>query len=65
MKPGAEVPNPFIETEHADRLLFDAGVVDGGGKETVTFTAPEPGEYLVICTVSGHYPIMQGKLVVK
>lgn len=64
VKPGAEVPNPFIEAENADLLLFAATPVDGGAQGTATFTAPEPGEYIVICTVSGHYPMMQGKLVV-
>lgn len=30
----------------------------------VTFTAPAPGTYPYICTVPGHYVVMNGKLVV-
>ena len=46
---------------------FNPGLVDPAvdGEptlETVTFTAPDVGEYLVICTVAGHYPLMQGRL---
>lgn len=66
VKPGVEVPNPYTGgPDNPDLLLFNAGVLDGGMSETVTFTAPEPGEYLVICTVAGHYPVMQGTLIVK
>lgn len=65
VKPNTEVPSPFVEAEHRDLLLFDAGVLDGGTQASATFTAPEPGEYLVICTVAGHYPLMQGRLVVR
>lgn len=30
----------------------------------VTFTAPAPGTYPYICTVPGHYMVMNGKLIV-
>lgn len=65
VKPGVEVPAPFDMEADADLLLYDTGILDGGTQSTATFTAPEPGEYLVICTVAGHYPLMQGKLVVN
>ena len=48
----------------ADMVLFDLGDIAGGDSGSSTFTAPAPGEYTVICTVAGHYPVMQGKLVV-
>ncbi len=66
VKADQTVPEPYTGgTENPDLLLFNAGVLDGGKTESVTFTAPEPGEYRVICTVAGHYPMMQGTLIVK
>ncbi|MFV9507299.1 MAG: plastocyanin/azurin family copper-binding protein [Oscillochloridaceae bacterium umkhey_bin13] len=51
----------------ADRsqIIANTGVLNGGAKETITFTAPGPGTYLYICTVPGHYPLMQGTLIVN
>ncbi|MFZ4660498.1 MAG: plastocyanin/azurin family copper-binding protein [Caldilineaceae bacterium] len=60
----AVIPQPFVGGEGLDIVLLDSGVVDAGQSTTITFTAPAVGEYLVICTVPGHYPVMQGKLVV-
>ena len=64
VKPGATVPIPFDENRASDILLYDLGKVPGDGITYVTFTTPDPGTYQVICTVSGHYPFMQGRLVV-
>lgn len=62
---GAELPVPFLE-ENRDLLLFESEKLPGGQDGTATFTAPtEPGIYTVICTVAGHYPVMQGRLVVQ
>jgi hypothetical protein len=65
VKKGAPIPSPYQEGQGGDILLFGVGMVYHNSKTTVTFSAPEPGEYVVICTVSGHYPMMQGRLVVK
>lgn len=67
VKKGAEVPVPYTGGPEQEALLYYAGeVVAAGQTETHTFTAPaEVGEYLVICTVAGHYPAMQGKLQVQ
>ena len=65
VKKGAPIPSPYEEGQGGDILLFGVGMVYRNSKTTVTFSAPEPGEYIVICTVSGHYPMMQGRLVVK
>ncbi len=64
---GAEVPVPYTGGADQEALLYYAGqVVPAGRSETHTFTAPpEAGTYLVICTVSGHYPAMQGRLEVQ
>jgi uncharacterized cupredoxin-like copper-binding protein len=65
VKPGSEVPVPFIEADNGDMILEDTGLNAAGQSSTATLTAPAAGEYQVICTVAGHYPSMQGKLVVQ
>jgi uncharacterized cupredoxin-like copper-binding protein len=65
VKRGEQVPLPFDASQHGDKLLYSTEVLEGGSTASTTFVAPEPGEYLVICTVAGHYPSMQAKLVVK
>jgi uncharacterized cupredoxin-like copper-binding protein len=65
VKSGEQVPLPFDASQHGDKLLYSTEVLEGGTTDAATFTAPEPGEYPVICTVAGHYPSMQGKLVVQ
>ena len=65
VKADEEVPVPFDAAKNSDVLLFDPGVVSGGESKIVTYTAPIPGVYTVICTVPGHYPVMQGRLEVK
>jgi len=46
-------------------VLAHTKLLDGGASETITFTAPSAGTYLFICTVPGHYPLMQGTMTVK
>lgn len=66
IKPNEEVPVPFVIESHDDLILYDTGVVQPGEQKSVPFQVPdEPGEYTVICSVSGHYPAMQGRLVVS
>ncbi|MEM7129314.1 MAG: hypothetical protein AAF702_23485 [Chloroflexota bacterium] len=66
LKKDAEAPVPFLEAEHADLLYFNPGLQEAGTQVETTFTAPEElGEYMVICTAPGHYPVMQGRLVVE
>ena len=64
VKNGVKVPIPYEEGQAGDILLHGIGMVYSKSQTTVTFTAPAAGEYQVICTVSGHYPFMQGKLEV-
>jgi len=66
VKQGVELPIPFMPDQNKDLLFWEAGVLQGGQKDSESFTAPsEPGEYIVICTVAGHYPAMQGRLIVE
>ncbi|MBX3012144.1 MAG: hypothetical protein KF832_11590 [Caldilineaceae bacterium] len=62
VKPGAVVPVPYEDGQAGNMILHGIGMVYGNSQTTITFNAPEPGDYLVICTVSGHYPEMQGRL---
>lgn len=65
LKPGVDVPMPFLPEQNGDLVLLTSSNVPPGQKVTETFTAPaEPGEYIVICTIAGHYPAMQGRLIV-
>lgn len=64
VKAGTAIPVPFEYEQHPEILLYDAGMLYSNSKSTITIMAPEMGTYQVICTVSGHYPFMQGKLVV-
>uniref|UniRef100_A0A7C1JRC4 Blue (type 1) copper domain-containing protein n=1 Tax=Caldilinea aerophila TaxID=133453 RepID=A0A7C1JRC4_9CHLR len=66
VKQGVELPIPFMPDQNKDLLFWETGVLQGGQKDSESFTAPsEPGEYIVICTVAGHYPAMQGRLIVE
>lgn len=66
IKKGVEMPVPFMPDQNSDLILWAAGVLQAGEQKSEPFPAPaEAGEYLVICTVAGHYPAMQGKLIVQ
>lgn len=64
VKAGVSIPIPYEEGQGGNILLHGIGMVYSNSQTTSTFIAPEPGEYMVICTVSGHYPAMQGRLLV-
>jgi azurin len=47
-------------------VIIATVLVSPEGKETLVFTAPsEPGEYPFVCTVPGHWRIMNGIMVVR
>lgn len=54
----------YLPADKANVLAHTA-VLNGGETGEVTFTAPAAGSYLFICTVPGHYPLMQGTLTVS
>jgi plastocyanin len=64
LKAGSQVPMPFTDANN-DLLLYTSGTLKPSEQKTDKFTAPEKGEYTVICTIAGHYPVMQGRLVVE
>lgn len=48
-----------------DKVLYHTVLLQPETSETIYFTAPEkPGEYTYVCTVPGHFYVMQGKLKV-
>lgn len=66
IKKGVTPPTPYKQGQGGDIILYGAGMVYGHNKTTITLVAPsEPGEYMVICTVENHFPLMQGRLIVK
>ncbi|MEM7535860.1 MAG: hypothetical protein AAF639_27015 [Chloroflexota bacterium] len=65
IQPGVQVPVPYEEGENSSILMYIAGMLYKNNETTVTFTAPDVGQYQIICTVSGHYPDMQGVLIVE
>jgi plastocyanin len=66
IKLGSDVPATFDSATNGDLILHETGLLEAGGEFRETFVAPaEAGEYLVICTVAGHYPSMQGRLNVQ
>lgn len=66
IKIDADMPDTFDTEANSDLILHETGLLEAGGEFRESFVAPtEPGEYLVICTVAGHYPSMQGRLNVQ
>ena len=63
---GETVPEPFDVSTNSDILFWDSGLNSAGESSSVAIQAPtEAGTYTVICTDAGHYPQMQGELVVE
>jgi azurin len=78
LKPGTELPafamksatakdTQYIPQDAESKALIVAHtkMLGGGESDTITFTAPEAGEYPYICTFPGHFAIMQGVMTVK
>lgn len=56
--------NEYIPTDLKNVIAY-TGLIGGGESSTVTFKAPEKGEYDFVCSFPGHYSIMKGKFIVK
>lgn len=46
-------------------VIAHTDLIGGGESTTVTFDAPEKGEYDFLCSFPGHYSIMKGKFFVN
>lgn len=47
------------------KLLFNTTLVGPSSAQTIYFVAPKPGKYTYVCTVPGHFYVMQGTLTVE
>jgi azurin len=55
--------NDYIPEGKVDRILSHSQLVYPGDTIEWTFVVPPAGTYPYICTVSGHFTMMQGRLV--
>jgi azurin len=46
-------------------IIANTTLSSAGQTLEVSFTAPDAGTYIFLCTVPGHFPLMQGTLTVK
>lgn len=67
MKCAPAAANDYIpeDKESLEQIVAHTEMIGGGETTSVTFTAPEPGEYPYLCTFPGHFGVMNGKLIVK
>jgi len=47
------------------KVLFNTTLVGPASSQTIYFVAPAPGQYTYVCTVPGHFYVMQGTLTVE
>lgn len=55
--------NDYIPSQ--DNIIAYTKVIGGGEETTISFDAPEKGEYDFVCSFPGHYAMMKGKFIVK
>ena len=48
-----------------DETIAATKVIGGGESTTITFDAPAAGTYEFVCTIPGHFAVMQGKFIVE
>lgn len=56
--------NGYISESKADIIAYTK-VIAGGESTTITFEAPPKGTYNFLCSVPGHFGLMQGKFIVE
>ena len=64
MSLGASATNALPEGSMED-VIAATKLLGPGENETITFTAPEPGDYQFVCSFPGHFAMMRGIMVVK
>jgi azurin len=63
---GYSLDNDYLPEGVRDGLVAYTDMVGGGETTTIRFTAPEtPGDYPYLCSFPGHYPMMNGIMVVR
>ncbi len=56
--------NNYLPTDDSS-IIAHTKLIGGGESDTITFTAPEKGEYDFLCSFPGHYSLMKGKFIVQ
>ena len=64
MAMGANATNPLPEGSMGD-VIAATKLLGPGETETITFTAPEAGDYQFVCSFPGHFAAMRRIMVVK
>ena len=64
MSLGASATNALPEGSMED-VIVATKLLGPGESETLTFTAPESGDYQFVCSFPGHFAMMRGIMVVK
>ena len=53
----------YVPPDEMDRIVAFSDLAAPGDTVAFTFTVPPPGVYPYICTYSGHFTMMQGRLI--
>lgn len=61
----ANLANEFVPEAAKDKVFAHSKLLGPGETDEMLFTAPAPGEYEFLCTFTGHFALMRGKLIVK
>ena len=65
MKMGLDA-DKYSHVPNTPLVLYNTTMVGPGSSQTIYFIAPStPGEYTYVCTMPGHYYMMQGTLIVE
>ena len=64
IKQGAEMPMPYTDAD-ADKLYYTSGHLKPSEQKTGSLAPLKRASTPVFMPVSGHYPVMQGRLVVQ
>ncbi len=62
---GGTLDNDYLPPALLGDVLAHTRLLGGGEEDTITFTAPGPGNYTYLCTFPGHYGIMKGQMIVR
>ncbi|MGE9268557.1 MAG: plastocyanin/azurin family copper-binding protein, partial [Verrucomicrobiales bacterium] len=67
MKAMSAKDNEYIPVAEADAaaILAHTKLLGPGEEDSITFTAPEAGEYPYLCSFPGHFGVMNGVMTVK
>ena len=59
------IENDYIPPAEMDKVIAATSVLEQGGTQTITIDGLPPGEYTYLCTVPGHWAVMQGVLTIE